>query len=35
LNILSDYGLHPSMGAAATKVDGVTSLTELLASGSA
>jgi hypothetical protein len=35
LNILSDYGLHPAMGAAATKVDGVTSLTELLASGSA
>lgn len=35
LNILSDYGLHPSMGAAATKMDGVTSLTELLASGSA
>jgi hypothetical protein len=34
LNILSDYGLHPSMGAAATKVDGVMSLTELLASGS-
>jgi hypothetical protein len=35
LNILSDYGLHPPMGAATTKVDGVTSLTELLASGSA
>lgn len=35
VNILSDYGLHPSMGAAATKVDGVTSLTELLASGPA
>jgi hypothetical protein len=34
-NILSDYGRHPSMGAAATKVDGVTSFTELLASGSA
>lgn len=34
-NILSDYGLHPSMGAAATDVEGVTSLTELLASGSA
>jgi hypothetical protein len=32
LNILSNYGLHPSMGAAWTKVGGVTSLTELLAS---
>jgi hypothetical protein len=31
LNILSNYGLHPSMGAAWTKVGGVTSLTELLA----
>ncbi len=32
LNILSNYGHHPSMGAAWTKVGGVTSLTELLAS---
>jgi hypothetical protein len=32
LNILGDYGLHPSMGAAASKIDGVTSLTELLTS---
>jgi len=32
LIILSNYGPHPSMGAAWTKVDGVTSLTELLAS---
>jgi hypothetical protein len=31
-NVLSDYGRHPSMGAAATMVDGVTSMTELLTS---
>jgi len=34
-NILGDYGPHPSMGAAATKVDGVTSMTELFSSGPA
>jgi hypothetical protein len=33
LNILGDYGQHPAMGAAAAKVDGVTSLTQLIASG--
>ncbi|HET9059916.1 MAG TPA: hypothetical protein VFN61_08345 [Acidimicrobiales bacterium] len=32
-NILWDYGPHPSMGAAATRVDGVTSMTELFSSG--
>ena len=32
-NVLSDYGPHPAMGAAATLVDGVTSMTELLTSG--
>ncbi|MGH9104860.1 MAG: hypothetical protein ACRDZX_03305, partial [Acidimicrobiales bacterium] len=32
-NILGDYGPHPSMGAAATTVKGVTSLTELFSSG--
>jgi hypothetical protein len=34
-NILSNYGPHPAVGAAATKVDGVTSMTELLTSGPA
>jgi hypothetical protein len=33
-NILGDYGAHPVMGAAATTVDGVTSMTELFSSGS-
>jgi hypothetical protein len=33
-NILGDYGAHPSMGAASTMVDGVTSMTELFSSGS-
>jgi len=33
-NILGDYGVHPSMGAAATMVGGVTSMTELFSSGS-
>lgn len=32
-NILGNYGAHPSMGAAATMVDGVTSMTELFSSG--
>ena len=32
-NILGDYGTDPSMGAAATKVDGVTSMSELFSSG--
>jgi len=31
-NILADYGPHPAMGSAATKVDGVTSMTELFSS---
>lgn len=31
-NILWDYGPHPSMGAAATRVNGVTSMTELFSS---
>jgi ribosomal protein L24E len=34
-NMLSSYGPHPAMGAAATMVDGVTSMTELLTSGPA
>ena len=34
-NILSNYGPHPAIGAAATKVGGVTSMTELLTSGPA
>jgi len=34
-NILADYGMHPSMGAAKANVDGVSSMTELFASGSA
>jgi hypothetical protein len=34
-NVLSDYGPHPAMGAAATLVSGVTSMTELLTSGPA
>jgi hypothetical protein len=34
-NILSDYGPHPAMGAAAATVGGVTSMTELLTSGPA
>jgi hypothetical protein len=34
-NILSDYGPHPAIGAAAAAVDGVTSMTELLTSGPA
>jgi hypothetical protein len=32
-NILGDYGSHPSMGAAATRVNGVTSMTQLFSSG--
>ncbi len=32
-NILGNYGSHPSMGAASTMVDGVTSMTELFSSG--
>jgi hypothetical protein len=32
-NILGNYGAHPSMGAAATMVEGVTSMTELFSSG--
>jgi hypothetical protein len=32
-NILGNYGTHPSMGAAATMVDGVTSMTEIFSSG--
>jgi hypothetical protein len=32
-NILGNYGAHPSMGAAATTVGGVTSMTELFSSG--
>jgi hypothetical protein len=32
-NMLSNYGPHPAMGAAATMVNGVTSMTELLTSG--
>jgi hypothetical protein len=32
-NILNNYGPHPAIGAAATTVDGVTSMTELLTSG--
>jgi hypothetical protein len=35
LNVLGDYGPGPSMGAAFTKVDGVTSLTELFSSSPA
>jgi hypothetical protein len=31
-NILGDYGPHPSMGAASTMVDGVTSMRELFSS---
>ena len=31
-NVLGDYGAHPLMGAAAIRVDGVTSMTELFAS---
>jgi hypothetical protein len=34
-NVLADYGPHPSMGAAATKVNGVTSMTELFSSAEA
>lgn len=34
-NILWDYGPHPSMGAAATKVDGVTSMAEIFSSSPA
>ena len=34
-NIVGDYGPHPSMGAAATTVKGVTSVTELLSSAPA
>jgi len=34
-NILGDYGPHPSMGAAATTVLDVTSMTELLSSAPA
>lgn len=33
LNVLADYGAHPSMGAASAVVNGVTSLTELFSSG--
>lgn len=32
-NILGDYGSHPSIGAAATTVDGVSSMAEILSSG--
>jgi hypothetical protein len=32
-NILGNYGTHPTMGAAATMVDGVTSMTEIFSSG--
>jgi len=35
LNVLGNYGPHPSMGAAAARVDGVTSMTELFSSGRA
>ncbi len=34
-NVLSNYGPHPAIGAAASTVDGVTSMTELLTSGPA
>ncbi len=34
-NILGDYGSRPAMGAASTKVDGVTSMTEVFSSGRA
>jgi hypothetical protein len=34
-NVLGDYGPHPSMGAATTMVNGVTSMTELFSSGAA
>jgi hypothetical protein len=34
-NILGNYGLHPAMGAAVTKVHGVTSMVELLSSAPA
>jgi hypothetical protein len=34
-NILGSYGPHPSIGTAATRVNGVTSITELLSSGAA
>jgi hypothetical protein len=33
-NILGNYGTHPTMGAAYTTVDGVTSMTEIFSSGS-
>lgn len=32
-NVLGDYGPHPALGAGATKVNGVTSMTELFSSG--
>ena len=34
-NVLGNYGAHPSIGAAAVKVNGVTSMTELFSSGAA
>jgi hypothetical protein len=34
-NVLGDYGPHPAMGSAVTRVNGVTSMTELLSSGEA
>jgi hypothetical protein len=32
-NVLANYGPHPAMGSGATKVNGVTSMTELFSSG--